>query len=241
MPIPDKDLVYTGSRDPRRGEPSITERTVKISVGRAELVGDLAVPEQAQGFVLFAHGSGSSRHSPRNRYMAKELQRAYMATLLVDLLTLEEEQIDVRTREFRFNIDMLGERLIRLTDWHSMHPDVSSLPMGYFGASTGSAAALIAAAARADLVRAVVSRGGRPDLARASLPGVKAPTLLIVGGSDAAVIELNQQAFQILPGRKTLEIIPGATHLFQESGALEQVARLAAEWYGRYLAGTESW
>jgi pimeloyl-ACP methyl ester carboxylesterase len=204
-------------------------------VGQADLVGDLAIPEHARGLVLFAHGSGSSRHSPRNRYMAGRLQQERFATLLVDLLTLEEERIDAHTMEFRFNIDLLAERLIGLTDWYSFHAELSALPLGYFGASTGSAAALIAAAARPDHVRAVVSRGGRPDLAAASLSRVKVPTLLIVGGDDAPVIELNRQAFQVLPGQKKLEIIPGATHLFEESGALEQVAHVAVEWYGQYL------
>jgi pimeloyl-ACP methyl ester carboxylesterase len=154
---------------------------------------------------------------------------------LVDLLTLEEEQIDLRTMEFRFNIEMLAERLIGLTDWYGLHAELSALPLGFFGASTGSAAALIAAAARPDHVRAVVSRGGRPDLAASFLSRVRAPTLLIVGGDDAPVIELNRQAFQVLPGQKKLEIIPGATHLFEEPGAMEQVARVAVEWYGQYL------
>lgn len=235
MPMPDKGLVYTGSRDPRQGRPGVQERSVQILVGQADLVGDLAIPEHARAVILFAHGSGSSRHSPRNRYMAGELQQAGFATLLVDLLTTAEEQVDLQTMEYRFNIDMLAHRLIGLTDWHSVHFDLSSLPLGYFGASTGSAAALIAAAARPDHVRAVVSRGGRPDLALSSLPLVRAPTLLIVGGNDAPVIEWNQQALQLLKGQKKLEIIPGATHLFEETGALEQVAHLTAEWYQRYL------
>ena len=235
MPIPDKGLVYTGSRDPRQGRPGMQERSVQISVGQADLVGDLSIPEDAKGLVLFAHGSGSSRHSPRNRYMAGELQQACFATLLVDLLTTAEEHVDLQTMEYRFNIDMLAQRLIGLTDWHGVHSDLSSLPLGYFGASTGSAAALIAAAARPDAVRAVVSRGGRPDLAVSSLPLVRTPTLLIVGGNDVPVIEWNQQALQLLNGRKAIEIIPGAAHLFEEPGALEQVAHLATEWYRHYL------
>ena len=235
MPIPDKGLVYTGSRDPRQGRPGMQERSVQILVGQADLVGDLSIPEDAKGLVLFAHGSGSSRHSPRNRYMAGELQQACFATLLVDLLTTAEEHVDLQTMEYRFNIDMLAQRLIGLTDWHGVHSDLSSLPLGYFGASTGSAAALIAAAARPDAVRAVVSRGGRPDLAVSSLPLVRTPTLLIVGGNDVPVIEWNQQALQLLNGRKAIEIIPGAAHLFEEPVALEQVAHLATEWYRRYL------
>jgi pimeloyl-ACP methyl ester carboxylesterase len=211
------------------------ERSVQILVGQADLVGDLSIPEDAKGLVLFAHGSGSSRHSPRNRYMAGELQQACFATLLVDLLTTAEEHVDLQTMEYRFNIDMLAQRLIGLTDWHGVHSDLSSLPLGYFGASTGSAAALIAAAARPDAVRAVVSRGGRPDLAVSSLPLVRTPTLLIVGGNDVPVIEWNQQALQLLNGRKAIEIIPGAAHLFEGPGALEQVAHLATEWYRHYL------
>ena len=235
MPNPEKGLVYTGSRDPRQGRPGMQERSVQILVGQADLVGDLSIPEDAKGLVLFAHGSGSSRHSPRNRYMAGELQQACFATLLVDLLTTAEEHVDLQTMEYRFNIDMLAQRLIGLTDWHGVHSDLSSLPLGYFGASTGSAAALIAAAARPDAVRAVVSRGGRPDLAVSSLPLVRTPTLLIVGGNDVPVIEWNQQALQLLNGRKAIEIIPGAAHLFEEPGALEQVAHLATEWYRHYL------
>lgn len=215
------------------------QRTVQILVGQADLVGDLTIPEHAKGVVLFAHGSGSGRHSPRNRYMAGELQQARFATLLVDLLTTAEEQVDLQTMEYRFNIDMLAQRLIGLTDWRSMHSDLSTLSLGYFGASTGSAAALIAAAARPDHVRAVVSRGGRPDLAISSLSRVLAPTLLIVGGEDVPVIGWNQQALQLLQGQKKLEIIPGATHLFEEPGALEQVAHLAVEWYRRYLNNPE--
>ncbi|HTK86439.1 MAG TPA: dienelactone hydrolase family protein [Nitrospiraceae bacterium] len=231
MPIPEKGLVYTGSQDPKPSRAGVHERSVQILLGQADLVGDLVVPEQATGLVLFAHGSGSSRLSPRNRYVAGLLNGAGLSTLLVDLLTIREEHIDLQTREYRFNIGLLAERLIGLTEWQSAHPDLSDLSLGYFGASTGSAAALIAAAARPQHVRAVVSRGGRPDLAASSLPRVQSPTLLIVGGDDAPVIGLNQQALEALQCEKKLDIVPGATHLFEEPGALEAVARLAADWY----------
>lgn len=231
MPIPGKGLVYTPSQEPRYGRAGVQERSIQILLGQADLVGDLAVPEHATGLIMFAHGSGSSRLSPRNRYVADILNGSGLATLLVDLLTTQEEHIDLQTGEFRFNIGLLAERLIGLTDWQSAHPDLSALSLGYFGASTGSAAALIAAAARPQCVRAIVSRGGRPDLAASSLPRVQAPTLLIVGGDDAPVIELNQQAFEVLQCDKKFDIVPGATHLFEEPGALETVARLAADWY----------
>jgi putative phosphoribosyl transferase len=231
MPIPEKGLVYTGSQEPNPSRAGVQKRSVQILLGQADLVGDLVVPEQATGLVLFAHGSGSSRLSPRNRYVADILNGAGFATLLVDLLTAQEERIDFQTREFRFNIGLLAERLIGLTEWQRAHPDLSALSLGYFGASTGSAAALIAAAAHPQHVRAVVSRGGRPDLAAPSLPRVQSPTLLIVGGDDSQVIELNQQAFEALQCEKKLDIVPGATHLFEEPGALETVARLAADWY----------
>lgn len=231
MPVPGKGFVYTRSPEPRPPRDGVRQRSVQILLGRADLVGDLAVPEHATGLVLFAHGSGSSRLSPRNRYVADILNGARLATLLVDLLTTQEEQIDLRTREFRFNIDLLAERLIGLTEWQRVHPDLSALSLGYFGASTGSAAALIAAAAHPEYVRAVVSRGGRPDLAASSLPHVHAPTLLIVGGDDRQVMELNRQSLEVLRCDKKLEIVPGATHLFEEPGALETVAHLATNWY----------
>lgn len=234
MPIPNKGLVYTGSRDPRPGRAGVQERRVQILLGQADLVGDVAIPEHAKGFVMFAHGSGSSRLSPRNRHVADILNGSGLATLLIDLLTVQEARVDRQTMEFRFNIGLLAERLMGLTDWQRVHPDLSHLPLAYFGASTGSAAALIAAAGRPQHVRAVVSRGGRPDLAASSLPHVQAPTLLIVGGEDATVIELNQQAFGILQCEKKVVIVPGATHLFEEAGALEQVEHLAAEWYRRH-------
>jgi pimeloyl-ACP methyl ester carboxylesterase len=235
MPIPEKGLVYTGSQEPKPPRDGVQKRSVRILLGQADLVGDLAVPDHAKALVMFAHGSGSSRLSPRNRYVAGILNGSGLATLLVDLLTTQEERIDLQTSEFRFNIGLLAERLIGLTDWQSAHPDLSALLLGYFGASTGSAAALIAAAARPKSVCAVVSRGGRPDLAASSLPRVRAPTLLIVGGDDVPVIELNQHALDLLPGEKQLEIVPGATHLFEEPGALEKVAHLAAEWYRRHV------
>lgn len=235
MPIPKKGLVYTGSQEPKPSRASVQKRSIQILLGRADLVGDLAVPEYATGLVMFAHGSGSSRLSPRNRYVADILNGCGLATLLVDLLTIQEERIDLQTREFRFNIDLLAERLMGLTDWQSAHPDLSRLSLAYFGASTGSAAALIAAAARPQYVRAVVSRGGRPDLAASSLPRVQSPTLLIVGGDDVSVIEFNRQAFEVLQCDKKFDIVPGATHLFEEPGALEAVARLAADWYRQQM------
>ncbi|MBI4496954.1 MAG: dienelactone hydrolase family protein [Chloroflexi bacterium] len=210
-------------------------RPVRIPAGRVTLDGDLGVPERAQGIVLFAHGSGSSRFSPRNRFVAQELRKAGLATLLLDLLTPEEETIDLRTAHLRFDIEFLAERLIAATEWVVQHPDTRGLPIGYFGASTGAAAALVAAARRPDVVRAVVSRGGRPDLAGAALPYVQAPTLLIVGGADVPVIALNREAMRQLRADKELIIIPGAGHLFEEPGALEEVARAATGWFQRYL------
>jgi pimeloyl-ACP methyl ester carboxylesterase len=190
--------------------------------------------------VLFAHGSGSSRHSPRNRYVARLLNEAKLATLLLDLLTAEEEAIDLRTAHLRFDIGLLAERLIGATDWLTQHPDTRDLPIGYFGASTGSGAALVAAAERPDVVGAIVSRGGRPDLAGSALQRVRAPTLLIVGGNDLPVIELNQAALAQLRCEKRLVIVPGATHLFEEPGALDEVARLACEWFERHLVSAET-
>ncbi|HEV3363484.1 MAG TPA: alpha/beta hydrolase, partial [Acidimicrobiia bacterium] len=192
---------------------------------------DIVVPEGAHGAVLFVHGSGSSRHSPRNRYVAGELQAAGLAAVLADLLTPEEERIDARTAELRFDIRLLADRVMGLTDWLGDYKATAALDLGYFGASTGAAAALIGAAARPDRVRAVVSRGGRPDLATESLQLVRQPTLLIVGGRDEVVIDLNRKAMQQLAGEARLEIVPGAGHLFEEPGALEQVARLASDWF----------
>jgi putative phosphoribosyl transferase len=209
--------------------------TVAVPSGQAVLEGNLTVPAGARGIVLFAHGSGSSRHSPRNRYVARLLNDANLATLLVDLLTSDEEAIDMRTGHLRFNIGLLAERLVAVTDWLTEQPNTRHLRIGYFGASTGAAAALVAAADRPGAVGAVVSRGGRPDLAGPALPRVRAPTLLIVGGNDFQVIELNRAAFALLRGEKQLVIVPGATHLFEEPGALDEVARLAREWFKRYL------
>jgi dienelactone hydrolase len=193
------------------------------------------VPEQAQGVVLFAHGSGSSRHSPRNRYVAEELQNAGLATVLADLLTPAEEQLDAQTAELRFDIGLLAARVAALTDWLVEQEPTEGLGIGLFGASTGAAAALVAAATRPDVVQAVVSRGGRPDLAGEFLGRVHQPTLLIVGGRDTVVIELNREALEQLSGEARLEIVPGASHLFGEPGALEQVARLARGWFVRHL------
>ena len=210
---------------------------VRIAAGRASLDGDLTLPPGARGVVLFAHGSGSSRHSSRNRYVAQELRRSALGTLLMDLLTSEEEAVDDRTAHLRFDIGLLAERLGAATDWLRDDPRTSRLPVGYFGASTGGGAALAAAADRPADVGAVVSRGGRPDLAGEALPRVQAPTLLIVGGRDEPVIEMNREALARLRCEKRLEIVPGATHLFEERGALEEVARLAAGWFARHLAG----
>jgi putative phosphoribosyl transferase len=216
------------------------ERLIQIPVGGVTIEGDLRIPPAPRGIVAFAHGSGSSRFSPRNRYVADVLERADLATLLMDLLTQREETVDQLTAQFRFDIRLLAERLVAGTDWVSQRPDTRELGLGYFGASTGAAAALIAAAQRADIVRAVVSRGGRPDLAGDYLERVRAPTLLIVGGRDEQVIRLNQAALQRLRAEKRLEIVPGATHLFEEPGTLEEVARLARDWFLRHLASAEN-
>ena len=213
----------------------MTPTGVQIRAAGALLDGDLVVPPGAQGLVVFAHGSGSSRFSRRNRAVAQVLEEGGFATLLLDLLTREEEQIDIRTREYRFDIDRLGHRVVAAVDWAGGEPAVSSLPIGCFGASTGAAAALIGAAERPDQVRAVVSRGGRPDLAGEILPRVLAPTLLIVGGSDWEVIELNRAAMRQMRAPVRLEIVPGATHLFEEPGTLERVSRLALGWCSQHL------
>jgi pimeloyl-ACP methyl ester carboxylesterase len=214
---------------------AVEQRLVQVPAGTVTLDGNLTLPEYAQAIVLFAHGSGSSRHSPRNRYVARVLNEAKLATLLIDLLTLHEEVIDTRTAHLRFDIDLLAERLVDATDWLTQFPDTKHLPIGYFGASTGAAAALAAAAVRPDVVGAVVSRGGRPDLAGSALPRVRAPTLLIVGGDDRQVIELNRAALAQLRCEKQLVIVPAATHLFEEPGALDEVARLARDWFQRHL------
>jgi len=208
--------------------------TVRIADGAHMLDGDLHVPENATGIVVFAHGSGSSRSSSRNRHVAESLHRGRFATLLLDLLTREEEQIDVRTSQYRFDIPRLGRRVVAAKDWAIDHPVLGALPIGLFGASTGAAAALIAAAERPD-VAAVVSRGGRPDLAGDALAIVRAPTLLIVGGDDEQVISLNEEAMRRMRAPVQLAIVPHATHLFEEPGTLEQVERLALDWFTRYL------
>jgi putative phosphoribosyl transferase len=213
------------------------KRLARIPAGGVTLEGSLALPENAQGVVLFAHGSGSSRHSPRNRKVARALQERSFGTLLMDLLTAAEESVDVHTAHLRFDIGLLAQRLIAASDWLAENPDTQHLPAGYFGASTGAAAALVAAAERPNLARAIVSRGGRPDLAGAALARVQAPTLLIVGGDDEAVIRMNQEALRKLRVESKLEIVPGAGHLFEEPGALEQVALLAGKWFKRYLKG----
>ena len=211
--------------------------SVRISIDASiNLAGDLAVPPGAHGLVLFAHGSGSSRHSSRNKLVATELNRAGLATLLFDLLTEKEEYEERHTRHLRFDINMLADRLAAATDWAAREPRVRALPVGYFGASTGGGAALVAAAARPEQVGAVVSRGGRPDLAGDALPHVQAPTLLIVGGADEQVIELNEQALAQLRCLKRLESVPGATHLFEEPRTLERVAELARDWFTRHLS-----
>jgi putative phosphoribosyl transferase len=208
---------------------------VTIPVGEAAINGDLAVPREARGIVVFAHGSGSGRQSPRNQHVAAELNDAGLATLLIDLLTVEEERIDLQTAELRFDIELLAERLLAVTDWLASHEEAKTLRIGYFGASTGAAAALIGAAERIDTVGAVVSRGGRPDLAGPALARVQAPTLLIVGGLDETVLELNRRSLDLLECERDLEIVPGATHLFEEPGKLDEVARLARAWFERHL------
>lgn len=215
--------------------------TLFIPVGSVELEGDLAIPRGARGLVMFAHGSGSSRKSSRNRFVAQTLRERGLGTLLFDLLTADEERQDMIDAHLRFDIALLSVRLGEVTDWMREHGPAKELTIGYFGASTGAAAALIAAAQRPRDIAAVVSRGGRADLANEALARVHAPTLLIVGGADTTVLELNQEALERIPGPKQLSVVPGATHLFEEPGALEEVARLAGEWFVRHLgAGSES-
>jgi len=218
----------------RRAVPN-EECPVRVPAGRVSLEGSLCLPSQPRGLVAFAHGSGSSRHSPRNQQVAQFLRGEGLATLLFDLLTAREEADDVPTGRLRFDIGLLARRLIAATDWLGRNPETSHLRIGYFGASTGAAAAFIAAAERPDTVAAVVSRGGRPDLALEALPRVKAPSLLIVGGRDLPVIEVNQIAMAKLKVKKEMAIIGGATHLFEEPGALDKVARLAAKWFVNHL------
>ena len=214
---------------------SIEQHALRIGVRGAKLEADLGLPSAARGLVLFAHGSGSSRFSPRNREVAQQLNDAGLATLLADLLTADEEATDERTRRLRFDVGLLADRLVDLTDWLGADERTAHLNIGYFGASTGAGAALAAAARRPDTVHAVVSRGGRPDLAGPELAQVRAPTLLIVGGNDGAVIDLNQQALALLHCDKRLAIVAGATHLFAELGALDAVSSLARDWFLRHL------
>jgi dienelactone hydrolase len=223
---------------------SPTESVVEIPLEQATLEGVLTLPPSARGVVVFAHGSGSGRFSPRNRAVAQALVEAGLGTLLIDLLTASEEAEDLRTARLRFDVGLLAERVIGAIDWLASSaaqragaPEIAELPVGTFGASTGAAAALIAAAERPQRVGAVVSRGGRPDLAADQLPRVTAPTLLIVGGRDHEVIGLNRLAQRLLAGESRLEIVPGATHLFEEPGALERVAHLARDWFLRHLGG----
>lgn len=216
-------------------DPSLKHQLVSVPAGGVLLEGDLVIPSGAHGIVAFAHGSGSGRHSPRNRYVAQVLQRAGLATLLLDLLTLDEEAIDARSMGLRFDIDLLADRLTGTVDYLSTNPEARELRIGLFGASTGAAAALVTAAWRPDLVRAVVSRGGRPDLAADALASVRAPTLLIVGGNDPDVLQLNRAAYARMTADRELVVVPGATHLFEEPGTLEEVARLAADWFLSHL------
>lgn len=213
------------------------EGLVRVPTAGVTLEGNLVVPEDARGVVLFAHGSGSSRFSSRNRFVAEELQEAGLATLLIDLLTAQEESVDVHTAHLRFDIGMLADRLVGTIDWLGGNADTRGLDVGLFGASTGGGAALVAAAERPEEVGAVVSRGGRPDLAGEALPRVRTPTLLIVGGDDVPVIGMNREAMARMTAEVELEIVPGATHLFEEPGKLEEVARLARDWFLRHLGG----
>ncbi len=232
-----RDPTSGGGKIGRQAAQARTEQVARIPVDRVMLEGNLVLPENSRGVVLFAHGSGSSRSSPRNRYVAQVLHNARFGTLLMDLLTSTEEALDEHTAALRFDIELLARRVIGATWWLKDQSQTAELPIGYFGASTGAAAALVAAAELSDLVGAVVSRGGRPDLAGTALQRVISPTLLIVGGNDPEVLRLNQMALALLSGPKKLEVVPGATHLFEEPGALERVAELARDWFATYLAG----
>jgi dienelactone hydrolase len=214
----------------------VAEREVRVPGGNVTLEGTLSLPPDSAGIVLFAHGSGSTRHSPRNRYVARVLREARLATLLMDLLTADEEAAETRTRHLRFNIGLLADRLVGATRWLAEYAGTTDLPIGYFGASTGGGAALVAAAEVPDRVGAVVSRGGRPDLAGEALSRVRTPTLLIVGGNDTVVLDLNRHALmQLAAPEKQLAVVEGATHLFEEPGALEEVARFASDWFQNHL------
>jgi pimeloyl-ACP methyl ester carboxylesterase len=214
---------------------NIEEGLIYVSAGRVTLEGNLLIPDGARGLVMFAHGSGSSRFSSRNRYVAEVLRRSGVGTLLIDLLTREEETVDMRTAHLRFDIGLLADRLVGASEWLAKQSETSLLKLGLFGASTGGGAALVAAARVPQRIAAVVSRGGRPDLAGPALPAVQVPTLLIVGGDDGPVIEMNQEAYDQMVCERRMVIVPGASHLFEEPGTLEEVARLAAEWFTRYL------
>src|SRR5438132_2372091 len=216
-------------------KPIVAEHLVHVAADAVTLDGNLRLPEDARAVVLFAHGSGSGRNSSRNRHVAQLLNEAKLATLLIDLLTANEEAIDLHTAHLRFDIELLARRLVGATDWLTQRPDTRHLPIGCFGASTGAAAALVAATRRPDVIGAIVSRGGRPDLAGPALPRVRAPTLLIVGGYDHEVIRLNREALAKMRCEKDLSIVPGATHLFEEPGALEQVSEMALNWFKQHL------
>lgn len=223
---------------PTSTQTPLRAQEIRLPSAQGDLGGTLTVPPAARGIVLFAHGSGSSRHSPRNRFVADILHEAGLATLLMDLLTRQEEAIDQHTREFRFDIGRLAHRLVGAIDWMAAQSATRHLPVGLFGASTGAAAALIAAAERPEQVRAVVSRGGRPDLAGEALPRVAAPTLLIVGAEDTPVIPLNAQTLDRMQGLREMALVEGATHLFEEPGTLEEASHLARDWFLRYLPGS---
>jgi dienelactone hydrolase len=214
---------------------AMISEAISLPVGRTQIEADLRLPDDAVGLVIFAHGSGSSRKSARNRFVAEALERRALGTLLLDLLTQDEDVVDAHTAQFRFDIPRLAGRVEQACEWLQSRSDLAAFPVGCFGASTGAAAALIAAARRPDVVRAVVSRGGRPDLAGAALKAVEAPTLLIVGGADAQVIDLNRQAMEQMRAPVSLKLVPHATHLFEEPGALAQVSRLAGDWLTTYL------
>jgi putative phosphoribosyl transferase len=214
----------------------VEEGLVYVNAGRVTLEGNLLIPDGARGVVMFAHGSGSSRFSSRNRHVADVLRQSGLGTLLIDLLTRDEEAIDMRTAQLRFDIPLLADRLVGASAWLAKESETMRMKLGLFGASTGGGAALVAAARAPERIAAVVSRGGRPDLAGPALPAVQAPTLLIVGGDDGPVIEMNREAYDQMVCERRMVIIPGASHLFEEPGALEEVARLAAEWFTRYLA-----
>ena len=216
---------------------AVPQRSLSVPAAGATVDADLALPDNPRGLVLFAHGSGSSRHSPRNRQVAAALRQAGLGTVLADLLTPQEEEVDLRTRHLRFDVDLLADRLVDITEWLQSHAHTAGLAVGLFGASTGAAAALKAAARHPGAYRAVVSRGGRPDLAGSDLSAVEVPTLLVVGSRDRTVLALNQEALARLGGEKRLEVVAGASHLFEEPGALDEVARLAADWFVGHVAG----